>query len=91
LKDEIGNPVVIKANFNISGFSNATYGINIGSNVNVYLHNIKLNHYNNSVSKPILRNEGNLTLSSCELNGNIQSIIHNQSGNISVANLVTIK
>jgi len=91
LKDEIGSPVVIKANFNISGFSNATYGINIASNVNVSLHNIKLNHYNNSVSKPILRNEGNLTLSSCELNGNIQSIINNQSGNISVANLVTIR
>ncbi len=91
LKDEMGSPVVIKANFNNSGFTNATYGINIASNINVYLHNIMLNHYNNSISKPLLRNEGNLTLSSCELNGNLKSIVNNQSGNISIQNSVTIR
>ncbi len=91
LKDEIGNPVVIKANFNISGFSNATYGVNIAPNVNVYLNNIKLSHYNNSDIKPLLKNEGNLTLSNCELNGNFQSIFNNQSGNLTVKNSVNIK
>lgn len=90
-KDELGNPVVIKANFNISGFSNATYGINIAAGSNVYLHNILLNHYNNSNTKPLLKNEGNLTLSSCELNGNIQSIVNNNNGTLLMENQVVIK
>ncbi|MBK9737508.1 MAG: cytochrome-c peroxidase [Saprospiraceae bacterium] len=91
LKDDIGNPVVIKANFNNSGFLNATYGINIAPNVNVYLHNIKLSHYNNSNTKPLLKNEGNLTLSTCELNGNLKSIVNNQAGNLTIKNIVSIK
>lgn len=90
-KDETGNPAVIKANFNNSGFTNATYGINVAPNVHVFLHNIKLNHYNNSIFKPLLKNEGTLTLSSCELNGNLKSIVNNQSGNINIQNSVTIK
>ncbi|MFZ1704686.1 MAG: cytochrome c peroxidase [Saprospiraceae bacterium] len=91
LKDEIGNPVVIKANFNISGFSNATYGIHISNNSQVFMHNIKLSHYNNSTTKPLLKNEGNLTLSSCEVNGNIPSIVYNEGGNLTVKNVVVIK
>ena len=82
---------MIKANFNNSGFTNATYGINVAPNVHVFLHNIKLNHYNNSIFKPLLKNEGTLTLSSCELNGNLKSIVNNQSGNINIQNSVTIK
>jgi hypothetical protein len=86
LKDGIGNAVVIKANFNISGFLNATYGINIASNVNVFLHNVKLAHYNNSLTQPILKNKGNLVLSACEISGNIQSVVKNEAGLITVAN-----
>ena len=75
---------MIKANFNISGFLNATYGINIASNVNVFLHNVQLSHYNNSMIQPILKNEGNLVLSDCEISGNIQSVVKNEAGLIKV-------
>jgi cytochrome c peroxidase len=86
LKDQIGNPVVIKANFNISGFLNATYGINIAPNVNVFLQNVKLSHYNNSMTRPILKNQGNLVLSNCEILGNINSVVKNDAGLITVVN-----
>lgn len=91
LKDQLGNPVVIKANFNTSGFTNATYGVNIAANVDVFLQNVRLSHYNNSTTKPLLKNEGNLTLSNCELNGNIKSIVNNQGGNLKVNNSVVIR
>lgn len=57
----------------------------------VFLHNIKLSNYNNSSTKPLLKNHGNLTLSSCELNGNLPSVVYNDGGEIKVKNVVVVK
>lgn len=91
-RDETGNPVVIKANFNFSGFSTATYGVNIASGTNVTFDNVKLSHYNNTIDKPLLKNEGSLSLVNCTLEGNIKSVVKNQPGaSLSTSGSVAIR
>ena len=41
--------------------------------------------------QPVLKNEGNLVLSDCEISGNIHSVVKNEAGLIKVVNNAVIR
>lgn len=75
LLDEIGNKVAIKMNLNAPGFITGTYGVQITSSAIVKMENISFIHTNNSNTKPIILNHGNMSMKHCLLSGNPKSII----------------
>ncbi|MBC7884535.1 MAG: PKD domain-containing protein, partial [Saprospiraceae bacterium] len=82
LMDQNGNNVVIRSNLNSSGFMSSTFAILIDQEGDISCHNINFIQANNSLDKPLLLNEGKLTLTNCKLSGNPDTVIKNQSGAI---------
>ncbi|MBK9736018.1 MAG: hypothetical protein IPO92_14100 [Saprospiraceae bacterium] len=82
LLDENGSSVVIKSNLNDVGFSMSTFAIKISTSSNLTCQNIHFRQQNNSIIKPLVLNEGSLTMNNCKLSGVPDIVLKNQPGAI---------
>ncbi len=92
LLDEIGNRVVLKIDLNQSGFTNADAGIRLTPSANVKITNLVISHVNNSSTKPVIINHGQLAMKNCDINGDPKSImLHSPSGTFTIEGNVGVK
>lgn len=92
LQDLTGNAVVIKANLSQAGFTSATSTLAISANANVQFHTVHFYQLNNNVSKPLMQNNGNLTMTNCKLSGLPPAILkHSQGATYIVNGIVEIE
>jgi photosystem II stability/assembly factor-like uncharacterized protein len=92
LIDQTGNSVVIRSHLATSGFNNTTYGFMVGADANVSMVNMHFVHTQNSIFKPLMVNQGRLTMNNVKLIGNPKTIIRHSTGAIfNVVNLVEVK
>jgi hypothetical protein len=92
LLDQTGSKVVLKMNLNATGFNNALAGITISTGSITKLENIYVMHTNNSLTKPLLQNHGNLQMKNCHLSGNPKTVIqHSPSAVYNIEGLVEVK
>ncbi|MBK6565608.1 MAG: PKD domain-containing protein [Saprospiraceae bacterium] len=69
--------VVIKGNLNAPGFSTTNYMIRVQANKNVDFSKLYFYQQNNSLTKPLLENLGDILFENCILGGNPAAVLRN--------------
>ena len=80
--DNTGSKIVLKANLSSSGFNGVKAAIKIQNSSEIFCSNIHFHQLNNSQSKPLILNNGTLTMTDCKLSGNPDSVIKHAEGAI---------
>ena len=80
--DNTGSKIVLKANLSSSGFNGVEAAIKIQNSSEIFCSNIHFHQLNNSQSKPLILNNGTLTMTDCKLSGNPDSVIKHAEGAI---------
>ena len=92
LHDTDAQKVVITSDLNGSGFATSQGTVTIAQGAQVSLQNLHFIQSNNTLSRPLIRNLGNLTLIDLMLSGNPDSILKSENGaNLNVSGLVKME
>lgn len=91
-QDNIGPKVVIKGNLSSAGFDNAVTMIAVPENIQFTCQNIHLRQNNNSNTKSLLQNYGQVTMMDCKISGDPESVIKHELGAVfNAQGLVEVK
>lgn len=72
--------VAIKGNLNAPGFSNHDFMIKVRSGNTIHFSKLYFYQLNNTLNKPLMRNEGNILFENCILGGNPAAVLQNSTG-----------
>lgn len=83
---------VIKGNLNAAGFNGAAQMIHVDTDRMVQFTKLHFYQLNNTVERPLIRNEGDILFENCILDGNPSAVIFNSPGsNISLEGSVWLR
>jgi hypothetical protein len=80
LLDEIGQRVVLDIDLQLPGFASASAALQFSASSVTTLSQLAISHTGNSMTKPVVLNQGQLTLHQCTVTGNPASLLKNEMG-----------